>query len=401
MFLDHRGTYLEEIRAYLGAAMYPLQVAINSPAAGARWMRENLALRERLIDRERHPAPRGSRPPAPSCSVWRPCRPRTPASAPCSTPSPGSRTGWSSARSWRWTWTRCGTGSSSTRAAGTAPTKARPSSTPAASSGQITRDQQDSSEAILITDPDHAVPVEIVRNGLRTIAMGTGDLERLSLPFLTRNADIKTGDLLVTSGLGGAFPAGYPVGTVTTVDGSSGDAFLEVAAKPAASLDRLHEVLLVFQQRGAAAGGPRPQRGTASAGHSPVPGAPQPAADRPEPAAPGQSTGRSPGPDPGPDPELASPGAPATAAGPGAGPSRRCRRPARPGRQRAQRLNPRHRHPWQRTGYAGRSRRSEGTALAGLAADAAGTGRPSCCPCPRPCSPCARRGPPWWSSTGR
>jgi rod shape-determining protein MreC len=113
--------------------------------------------------------------------------------------------------------------------------------------GQITRDRGDSAEALLVTDPDHAVPVEVVRNGLRTIAMGTGDLERLSLPFMTRNADIKVGDLLVTSGLGGAFPAGYPVGTVTRVDGSSGDAFLEVAATPAASLDRLREVLLVFQ----------------------------------------------------------------------------------------------------------------------------------------------------------
>ena len=112
--------------------------------------------------------------------------------------------------------------------------------------GQIMRDQVYTSEAILITDPDHAVPVEVVRNGMRTIAVGTGDLDQLSLPFLTRNADVKAGDLLVTSGLGGRFPAGYPVGTITAVDGSEGDAFLEVTAKPAANLDRLHEVLLVF-----------------------------------------------------------------------------------------------------------------------------------------------------------
>jgi rod shape-determining protein MreC len=127
--------------------------------------------------------------------------------------------------------------------------------------GQITRDRGDSAEALLVTDPDHAVPVEIVRNGLRTIAMGTGDLERLSLPFMTRNADIRAGDLLVTSGLGGAFPGGYPVGTVTKVDGSSGDAFLEVAATPAASLDRLREVLLVFQEPGPALGDGSPAPG--------------------------------------------------------------------------------------------------------------------------------------------
>jgi len=122
--------------------------------------------------------------------------------------------------------------------------------------GQIIRDQIYTSEAILITDPDHAVPVEVVRNGMRTIAVGTGDLDQLSLPFLTRNADVKAGDLLVTSGLGGRFPAGYPVGTITAVDGSEGDAFLEVTARPAANLDRLHEVLLVFS--------PEPEAGTAT-----------------------------------------------------------------------------------------------------------------------------------------
>jgi len=252
MFLDHRGTYLEEIRAYLGAAMYPLQVAINSPAAGARWLRENMALRERLIaenatlrrealassaelqrlaalqaENARFRALLDSRTRVPDRVVvgeilsvdMDPLRHRV-------ILNKGGRDG-------------AYEGQALIDASGVV--------------GQITRDQQDSAEALLITDSDHAVPVEIVRNGLRTIAMGTGDLERLSLPFLTRNADIKSGDLLVTSGLGGAFPAGYPVGTVTTVDGSSGDAFLEVAAKPAASLDRLHEVLLVFQQRSGAA----------------------------------------------------------------------------------------------------------------------------------------------------
>jgi rod shape-determining protein MreC len=76
--------------------------------------------------------------------------------------------------------------------------------------GQVIRDQFFSAEALLITDIDHALPVEIVRSRLRTIAVGTGDLERLSLPFLPRNADVVDGDILVTSGLGGTFPPGYP-----------------------------------------------------------------------------------------------------------------------------------------------------------------------------------------------
>lgn len=112
--------------------------------------------------------------------------------------------------------------------------------------GQVTREHGRTAEALLITDPDHGVPVEVVRNGLRTVAMGTGDLERLSLPFLPRNADIRAGDLLVTSGLGGSFPAGYPVGTVRRVDDSAGAAFSEVDAEPAARLNRIREVLLVF-----------------------------------------------------------------------------------------------------------------------------------------------------------
>lgn len=252
MFLDHRGSYLEQVRAYLGAAMYPLQIALDSPAAGLRWMRENLALSQRLIaenaalrreslttsaelqrlaalraENARFRALLDSKARVPDRVVvgeilavdMDPLRHRV-------ILNKGSRDG-------------AYEGQALIDASGVV--------------GQITRDRRDSSEALLITDPDHALPVEIVRNGLRTIAVGTGDLERLSLPFLTRNADIKAGDLLVTSGLGGAFPAGYPVGTVAKVDGSSGDAFLEIAAKPAARLDRLHEVLLVFLQQGTAA----------------------------------------------------------------------------------------------------------------------------------------------------
>jgi rod shape-determining protein MreC len=112
--------------------------------------------------------------------------------------------------------------------------------------GQVTRDQIFSAEAILITDVDHALPVEVLRNRQRTIAVGTGRLDRLSLPFLPRNADLRIGDLLVTSGLGGSFPAGYPVGTVKSIASEAGDAFLTVEAEPAANLSRVREVLLIW-----------------------------------------------------------------------------------------------------------------------------------------------------------
>lgn len=111
--------------------------------------------------------------------------------------------------------------------------------------GQITRDRRVSSEAMLITDVDHAIPVELVRNRLRTIAVGTGELDRLSLPYLPVSADIRTGDLLITSGLGGKFPPGYPVGTVRDVRRVTGLPFLEIYAEPAAALNRIREVLLI------------------------------------------------------------------------------------------------------------------------------------------------------------
>ena len=73
------------------------------------------------------------------------------------------------------------------------------------------------SEVILLSDPTHAVPVQIQRNNLRTIAVGTGEPGRLTLPYLPRNADVQVDDLLVSSGLGGVFPAGLPVGRIVEV----------------------------------------------------------------------------------------------------------------------------------------------------------------------------------------
>lgn len=103
------------------------------------------------------------------------------------------------------------------------------------------------SQAILISDPSHALPVEVSRNGLRTIANGTGEFDRLDLPFLPNNADIRSGDVLVTSGLGGAFPAGYPVATVDSVTRIPQAPFADVTAIPSAALDQVREVLLIWE----------------------------------------------------------------------------------------------------------------------------------------------------------
>jgi rod shape-determining protein MreC len=124
--------------------------------------------------------------------------------------------------------------------------------------GQITRAGAFSSEAILITDAEHAIPVQVNRNGLRTLALGTGGLDRMTLPFLPTNADIKVGDLLVTSGLDDVFPAGYPVATVTKVDKMSAQTLANVVARPAATLDRDREVLLVWPNQPKADAAPAP-----------------------------------------------------------------------------------------------------------------------------------------------
>ncbi|MGH8195580.1 MAG: rod shape-determining protein MreC, partial [Woeseiaceae bacterium] len=103
-----------------------------------------------------------------------------------------------------------------------------------------------SSQVVLISDPDHALPVQVNRNGLRTIAVGTGEFDRLELPFLPNNADIDEGDLLVTSGLGGAFPPGYPVAVVTSVIRIPQGPFADVAARPAAALNQVREIMLIW-----------------------------------------------------------------------------------------------------------------------------------------------------------
>jgi rod shape-determining protein MreC len=112
--------------------------------------------------------------------------------------------------------------------------------------GQVARVDEFTSEVILISDPTHAIPVQINRNGLRTIAVGTGDPGRLKLPYLPTSADVVVGDLLVSSGLGGAFPSGYPVGTVVDVKRDASQSLADVDVRPAAALDRSRELMFVW-----------------------------------------------------------------------------------------------------------------------------------------------------------
>ncbi len=111
--------------------------------------------------------------------------------------------------------------------------------------GQVVEVTRNRAIALLVTDPDHAVPVQVARSGLRTIAYGTGHSDRLALPNIPQSADIRDGDLLITSGIGGRFPAGFPVGIVTRVRADQLRLFVIADAQPAAHLERGNEVLLI------------------------------------------------------------------------------------------------------------------------------------------------------------
>jgi rod shape-determining protein MreC len=115
--------------------------------------------------------------------------------------------------------------------------------------GQVVEVGANVSQVLLITDSTHALPVQINRNGVRAIAEGVGDLHELKLRHVPNTVDIREGDLLVSSGLGGGFPAGYPVATVTSVVHDPGKPFATVMARPSAELNRSRHVLLVFSAK--------------------------------------------------------------------------------------------------------------------------------------------------------
>jgi len=115
--------------------------------------------------------------------------------------------------------------------------------------GQVENVLRHSSSVRLISDPDHALPVQINRTGLRTVAFGSGETSHLLMPNVPLQADISPGDMVVTSGLGDRFPPGFPVGEVEQVQRDRGETFARVYLRPFAALDRGREVLLIEPQQ--------------------------------------------------------------------------------------------------------------------------------------------------------
>jgi rod shape-determining protein MreC len=112
--------------------------------------------------------------------------------------------------------------------------------------GQVVEVFDNYSKVLLITDINHALPVQVLRNGLRSIVEGTSDYNQMSLRFVSPTVDIEEGDKLVSSGLGGRFPMGYPVGTVASISQKPGEKFMQIKVTPSAKLDRSRHLLLVF-----------------------------------------------------------------------------------------------------------------------------------------------------------
>ena len=249
MYLDQRAHYLEPVRYLLQSAAYPIQLAVNSPPAAWRWLRESFQTREAL--RTENERLRRQQRDLELLSMryealahengeLRGLREALPPVADRWLPAEIINIQLSGLRQ-RLLINRGGSNGVF---------KGQAVLDDHGLIGQTTHVGPWSAEVILITDPEHAVPVRVERTGLRTIAVGGGDGSSLALPYLPANADIRSGDLLVTSGLGGVFPEGYPVARVNEVHR---DAVQRLAQVRAGALSRINsdtEVMLVWFRQG-------------------------------------------------------------------------------------------------------------------------------------------------------
>jgi rod shape-determining protein MreC len=244
MFLDQRQGWLEQVRFGLQTLAYPIQLAVNSPASAWTWLQEVFETRDalraenaRLREQNRLLALRSMRYEALNRenSELRGLRDALPPVA----------ERWLAAEIVN-TPNRLRQRVLINRGTSNGVYKGQALLDDKGVIGQTTHVGPFSAEVILITDPEHAIPVQIERTGLRTIAVGAGDNTSLALPYLPGNADIKSGDMLLTSGLGGVFPAGYPVARVTEVHRDAVQPLAQVRAIPFAAVDTDTEVMLVW-----------------------------------------------------------------------------------------------------------------------------------------------------------
>ncbi len=245
MFLDQRHGWLERARFLLQTAAYPIQVAVSSPSTAWNWLSESFATRDALraenekLRKQQHELELRTmrfEALARENGELRGLRDALPPAAERWLAAEIVNVELDSLR--HRILINKGTNNGVFKAQAVLDDKGV--------IGQTTHVGLWSAEVILITDPEHAIPVQIERTGLRTIAVGAGDTASLALPYLPGNADVKPGDLLVTSGLGGVFPAGYPVARVSEVHRDVVQPLAQVRAIPFANVDADREVMLVW-----------------------------------------------------------------------------------------------------------------------------------------------------------
>ncbi len=115
--------------------------------------------------------------------------------------------------------------------------------------GLVTLVAAHNARVLLLIDSNNAIPVQVVRNDIRVIASGSGDLDTIFLEHIPLGTDIREGDLLVTSGLGGVYPEGYPVGYVSSVDNDSSLRFAKIETQPLVKFERLRYLLLIWPNK--------------------------------------------------------------------------------------------------------------------------------------------------------
>ena len=249
MYLDQRAHYLEHVRYVLQAAAYPIQLAVNSPPTAWHWIRDSFETREAL--RADNARLRRQQRDLELLSM------RYEALAHENGELRGLRDALPPVAD-RWLAAEIINIQQNTlrqrllidRGQTNGVFKGQAVLDDRGLIGQTTHVGPWSAEVILITDPEHAVPVRVERTGLRTIAVGGGDARSLALPYLPANADVRNGDLLVTSGLGGVFPEGYPVARVSEVHRDAVQPLAQVRATALSHIDSETEVMLVWFREG-------------------------------------------------------------------------------------------------------------------------------------------------------
>jgi rod shape-determining protein MreC len=249
MFYDRQGGWLDTARYGLQAAVYPLQLAVNSPSAAWRWLQESFTTREALqkeVDALRN--------------QLRDQRLVTMRQAALQTENAtlrGLNGMLPEVIEKRLVGEVINVETSTlrqrllvNRGGNSGVYRSQPVITGDGVIGQVFRIGPFSSEVILITDAEHALPVQVLRSGVRTIALGTGRATSLELPYVPQNYDVKVGDVLVTSGLGRVFPYGLPVARVTRVERDPAQPLAQIHAVPLASIESDREVLFIWGRPG-------------------------------------------------------------------------------------------------------------------------------------------------------